>query len=208
MSFSGVPWNELLIAAVAGYLIGSVSPAVIAAKRKGIDLQASGSGNPGATNAARTLGSATGIVVGLIDVLKGVIPAVIFSLWFGDAAGETAAFAAVVGHITSPWLRGHGGKGAATTLGALLGTNPIWLLWLVPAFFLGYLIFRRVGMAVVVAAAIMVLVGLFLPDLMGDARLFGIALGLLVLLRHSGNIKRYVAEKRIGGNPDSNSTVG
>ena len=90
----------------------------------------------------------------------------------------------------------------------MLGTNPIWLLWLVPAFFLGYLIFRRVGMAVVVAAAIMVLVGLFLPDLMGDARLFGIALGLLVLLRHSGNIKRYVAEKRIGGNPESNSTVG
>ncbi len=207
MSLYGVAWNELLLAGVVGYLIGSVSPSVIAAKRKGIDLQASGSGNPGATNAARTLGSTIGIIVGLLDVLKGLIPAVLFSYWFGDAAGETAAFAAVVGHITSPWLRGRGGKGAATTLGALLGTNPIWLLWLIPAFIVGYLVFRRVGMGVVVAAAVMTSIGLFFPAFMGDARLFGIALGLLVLVRHSANIKRYIDEKKSNGNTEAESTA-
>ncbi len=64
----------LAAAAVAGYLVGAVSPATLLARRRGIDLASSGSGNPGATNAGRVLGRRTGLVVGLLDVAKGALP--------------------------------------------------------------------------------------------------------------------------------------
>ena len=200
MELIGIDWWQLAIAMVAGYLIGSISPATIAAKRSGIDLSQEGSGNPGATNAARTLGRRTGIIVGLLDVLKGLLPAIFFTVAMdSSAAGEAAAFAAVVGHVTSPWLRGRGGKGAATTLGALLGTHPLWLVLLLPAFAVGYLIFRRVGMGVVVTAIVLVLMGVFGLGNAQDSRIFAIALGLLVLGRHWRNIANYIVGRRSGG---------
>ena len=197
MELPDIDWWQLAIAVVAGYLIGSISPATIAAKRAGVDLAHEGSGNPGATNAARTLGRRTGVIVGVLDVLKGLLPAVFFT-WAMDApaAGEAAAFAAVIGHITSPWLHGRGGKGAATALGALLGTHPEWLLWLLPAFAVGYLVFRRVGMGVVVAALMLVGMGVFTIGSARDSRVFAVALGLLVLSRHWQNIARYVMGRR------------
>jgi len=68
----------LTLALVLGYATGSLSPAVLIARARGIDLRVVGSGNPGATNAGRAMGRRAGVVVGLLDVAKGAAPAVAF----------------------------------------------------------------------------------------------------------------------------------
>ncbi|MDQ1586073.1 MAG: acyl phosphate:glycerol-3-phosphate acyltransferase, partial [Actinomycetota bacterium] len=83
-------------AAVVGYLLGAVSPAALIARARGIDLRGEGSGNPGATNVGRVLGLRWGVLVGVLDVLKGFVPAVLVFTVFGDGAGEVAGAAAVV----------------------------------------------------------------------------------------------------------------
>ncbi len=178
------PW-ALLAAAVVGYMFGSVNPAAIVARMRGIDLHHEGSGNPGATNAGRVLGKKTGVLVGVLDILKGLIPALLF-MRAGIAAAELAGFMAVIGHITSPFLKGRGGKGVATTLGAILGTYPLWVPFVLVGFAIGYLVSRRVGIGAVAGAVVLIGCGIFTDD--PDARLFGIALGLLVLVRHWRNI--------------------
>ena len=106
----------LLVATLIGYLVGTVSPAVLLARRRGVDLRAVGSGNPGASNAGRALGRRTGVLVAVLDVLKGAVPAVAFG-GVDHRAGLVAGVAAVLGHVTSPFLRGRGGRGAATAAG-------------------------------------------------------------------------------------------
>lgn len=180
----GVGW--LIAAAVGGYLIGSVNPAAIIARLRGVDLSAEGSGNPGATNAARVMGPATGVIVGALDILKGFLPAYLFAVFVGLEAGEVAGFMAVLGHITSPFLRGHGGKGVATTLGALLGVQIVWVPFVLLGFALGYVVTRRMGLAAVVAAVVLIACGAVNTD--PDVRLFGVLLGLLVIVRHWRNL--------------------
>lgn len=176
----------LLAGALVGYLVGSINPAAIIARVRGIDLSAEGSGNPGATNAARVMGPATGVMVGVLDILKGFLPAYLFARFGGQGSGEVAGFMAVLGHITSPFLRGHGGKGVATTLGALLGVHIVWVPFVLLGFALGYAFTRRVGTAAVVGAVVLIGCGAVNPD--PDLRLFGILLGLLVIVRHWRNI--------------------
>ncbi|MEI8081764.1 MAG: glycerol-3-phosphate acyltransferase, partial [Actinomycetes bacterium] len=77
----------LLVAAVVGYFLGSINPASIIAKARGIDLSQLGSGNPGATNAGRVMGRGTGIFVGAFDVLKGFMPVLLFSIFVGPSVG-------------------------------------------------------------------------------------------------------------------------
>lgn len=181
----GVDLWLLAGAAVVGYLCGSINPAAIVARVRGVDLANEGSGNPGATNVARVMGRRTGILVGALDILKGLLPAAVFGR-FGLAAGELAGFMAVLGHITSPFLHGRGGKGVATTLGALLGVEPLWVPFVLVAFGIGFAITRRVGIGAVAAAVILVACGALADD--PGTRLFGIALGLLVIVRHRGNM--------------------
>ncbi len=115
----------LLGAAAVGYACGCVSPATWLASARGIDLRSIGSGNPGASNAGRALGRRAGLLVAVLDGLKGLVPAAGFRV-LDDAAGQVAGVAAVVGHVSSPLLRGRGGKGVATSFGAVLGTHPTW----------------------------------------------------------------------------------
>jgi glycerol-3-phosphate acyltransferase PlsY len=185
----GAGWSDaavLALAAGTGFLVGAINPATLIAKARGIDLASSGSGNPGATNAGRVLGRRTGVLVGVLDVLKGLVPTLVFGL-VGPGAAETAGFFAVLGHIFSPFLRGHGGKGVATTLGAILGVQAVWLLAVLPAFALGYLVTRRVGIGSVLGALALIACGLWWAG-STDQRIFALALGVLILIRHQGNV--------------------
>jgi glycerol-3-phosphate acyltransferase PlsY len=180
--------NDLMVlglAALVGYGFGAINPASIIAKARGIDLTDVGSGNPGATNAARAMGKKLGIVVGLLDFLKGLIPALLFARYSVGAA-EVAGFAAVVGHITSPFLRGRGGKGVATTLGAVLGAQPLWVPFILVAFGVGFLVTRRVGLGAVLSAIVLLVAALLADEL--SATLFGLGLAVLVLVRHRKNM--------------------
>lgn len=107
---------------VAAFFLGSIPFGVVIAKiGKGIDPRRAGSGNPGATNVARLCGLPFGIMTLACDVLKGALP-VWASLYLAPSAlfHSAVALAAVAGHIKSPFLGFHGGKGVATTIGVLL----------------------------------------------------------------------------------------
>ncbi|MBP8882416.1 MAG: glycerol-3-phosphate acyltransferase, partial [Dermatophilaceae bacterium] len=116
-----------LAVVVVAFFIGAVNPASIIAKVLGKDLS-QGSGNPGATNAGRVMGRKWGVLVGVLDVLKGVVPVWIVGVTLGLHLAYLAGVAAVLGHIFSPFLRGRGGKGVATALGAVLAVHPLGAL--------------------------------------------------------------------------------
>lgn len=181
----------LLLAAVAGYLCGSLSTATLAARRRGVDLRAVGSGNPGATNVGRALGRRAGVVVALLDVLKGLLPAAGFGA-VDHRAGLVAGLAAVLGHVTSPLLRGRGGRGVATAAGAILGSHPLWapvvlLIWVLVA-----AASRWVALASVTAAVSLTVVAL----VAGEDLLWALALMGVVLLRHQPNLARRLEARR------------
>jgi glycerol-3-phosphate acyltransferase PlsY len=186
-------WAWWLIAALVGYLIGSINPAAIVARIFRVDLRSSGSGNPGATNVGRVLGPRWGVVVGVLDVLKGFVPAVVFGYLGGQTVGEIAGLAAVLGHITSPFLKGRGGKGVATTLGAILGVQPLLAIPALAAFALGVAIWHRVGLGAVLAAVALMssgIVGFWLGWIDETDMWFAIVLSLIVLVRHQRNVRQ------------------
>jgi glycerol-3-phosphate acyltransferase PlsY len=181
-----------LIAAVVGYALGAVNPAAIVARVFGIDLRTTGSGNPGATNVGRALGARWGVVVGVLDILKGFLPAWAFGYFVGQTAGEVAGLAAVIGHITSPYLRGRGGKGVATTLGAILGVQPLLAIPVLVAFGLGVAVWHRVGLGAVLGAVALIVSGIvgWTVGWTDESDMwFAVVLGMLVLFRHQRNIR-------------------
>jgi len=177
-----------VLAMAVGYLIGSLNPAAAIARLRGVDLRGSGSGNPGATNAARTMGRWVGITVGLLDVLKGLVPAAVFTALVGQSAGEIAGLAAVVGHITSPFLKGRGGKGVATALGAILGTHAWWALPVLAAFALVVALTRRIGLGAVAAAVVLIPTAIVMSD-SWHTRIVAIFIAVLIVVRHQSNLR-------------------
>jgi len=132
--------HSLLLGGIVGYLIGSIPSAYIIAKWKaGLDLRQEGSRNIGARNAFEVTGKRSiGQLVLAADVLKGLLPVLVFELARpGNPATTNQALLVliptlVLGHCYPIWLRFHGGRGLATTAGALALVNPpavlVWLL--------------------------------------------------------------------------------
>jgi acyl phosphate:glycerol-3-phosphate acyltransferase len=128
----------LVAAIVASYLLGSIPAAHIAGMSKGIDLRKHGSGNLGATNVIRVLGTRIGLMVFAFDMAKGAIPVVLFprfvpvsSMPFGDATimGIACGVAAIIGHVRPIYLKfGKGGKGVATAAGVFVALAPVQTL--------------------------------------------------------------------------------
>lgn len=177
----------VVLAAVVGYGIGSLNPASIIARVRGTDLRAVGSGNPGATNAGRAFGWKVGVLVALLDMLKGFVPVIAFEhLGFHEAA-LVAGLAAVLGHVTSPFLHGRGGKGVATSFGAILAVAPWWALIAGVAFGVSVMLTRRVGLSSVVAALALVPAALWLHTTTAQV-VFAVALAALVVVRHRRNL--------------------
>ena len=175
----------LLAAAVVGYVAGSLSPAVALASTRGVDLRGVGSGNPGAANAGRALGRRTGVLVAVLDVAKGLLPAAVFGL-ADHAAALVAGVAAVLGHVSSPLLRGRGGKGVATAAGAVLGANPLWAPVLVLTWVVVLGLSRWIALASVCAAVSLVLVSV----VAGEDRRWAALLCAVVVVRHQRNFVR------------------
>jgi len=188
-------------AVVAACLIGSVNPATMIARVLGKDLAASGSGNPGATNAGRVLGRKWGVLVGVLDVLKGLVPTFVAAYWFGAHVAYAVGIAAVLGHIWSPFLRGRGGKGVATTLGVILGVHPWVALVVVLVFAVAVALTRWVAAGSIFGAIAM----LVLAVLIWTARAPGdvwtgawlTTLGLVVLWRHKNNVVGWWRQRRL-----------
>jgi glycerol-3-phosphate acyltransferase PlsY len=186
---------------VLAYLIGSIPTAVWVSKRVyGIDIREHGSGNAGATNTFRILGSKAGSAVMLIDMLKGFI-AVKLSLfspypWTSEPFVNLQIFlglAAVLGHIFPIWAEFRGGKGIATLFGMILGIQPLAAVSLVGVFLLMLFLTRYVSLSSISASIAFPLLILFIfhePEV--SYRLFAIATACLVVLTHHKNIGRLI----------------
>ena len=127
--------TPLIVAMVASYLLGSIPAAYIAGKSKGIDLRKHGSGNLGATNVIRVLGSKIGLAVFAFDMAKGAFPVYFFPRWAESLGAPFSSpvigailcgIAAIIGHVRPIYLRfGKGGKGVATAAGVFLALAPV-----------------------------------------------------------------------------------
>ncbi len=199
-----------ILAAVAAYLIGSLSFAVIVSRVMGLsDPRTFGSKNPGATNVLRSGSKAAAVITLLLDAAKGWLPVVLVK-WFGPSFGlgdgtvALAGLAAFLGHLFPVFFKFEGGKGVATALGVLLGINP-WLglasalTWVILAYF-----FRYSSLASLGAAGFAPVYYLF-----GDRvawyseksiTLAIFVMGMLLAWRHRENINRLFAgtESRLG----------
>lgn len=124
---------------VGAYLLGSVPSAYLLARwRRGIDPRTVGSGNVGASNLRLTMGLWAAITVGVIDIAKGALPVWLgLRLGLGAPIAYTAGLAAVVGHNWSVWLKFQGGRGGATTMGALLVAFPLATGWILALILVG-----------------------------------------------------------------------
>ena len=196
------------------YLIGSIPTGYLLVRIfRHQDIRASGSGNIGATNVARSGAMGLGIVTLFLDVLKGLLAVVIAQHIARDSGfpngydlAAVAGLFAVLGHIFPVWLGFRGGKGVATALGVFLALVPLTTLFAVLIFTAIFMITRYVSLASVVAAASLAVIAI-LSDRkhrpLGD--LVYLAIPLLVILKHSGNIRRLIAhtEPRFGAERDS-----
>jgi glycerol-3-phosphate acyltransferase PlsY len=189
----------IAILVVLAYLLGSIPTAVWVSKRiYGIDIREHGSGNAGATNTFRILGSKAGSGVMLGDMLKGFL-AVKLSLlspypWQSEAITDLQVIlglAAVVGHIFPIWAEFKGGKGIATLFGMILGIQPLVAVSLVGVFLAMLFLTRYVSLSSISASIAFPLLILFIfrePEV--SYRVFAIATACLVVLTHYKNISR------------------
>jgi len=193
-----------LLAGLLGYGIGSISTGYLVGKLyRNVDLREVGSGSTGATNTFRTLGRGAGLLVALLDIVKGIV-----AVWIAHAlepqggdsqrlAESLAAIGAVVGHCWPVLLRGRGGRGVATGFGALLFVaTPAWAS-AVAAFAIALALTRMVSVGSL-ASVVGALAGYLLFSATGWLEFhwatlaFIVVAGTVVYVRHLPNIQRIV----------------
>ncbi len=189
-----MPNAWILSSAIIGYLLGSLPFGYLVAKAHGVDIFKVGSGNPGATNVKRVLGSKAGNTVFALDALKGAVAAAWPMLPFvhtPDAGimGLVGVIAAVLGHSFSMFTRFKGGKGVATAAGGLVVLIPVASLIGVVVWVLTFFVTRYVSLGSVLAA-VAVPTASWLHSNPLPINLVATALGLFVIVRHRENIRR------------------
>jgi len=189
----------IALGAIAGYLLGSVSFAVVVSRLLRLpDPRSYGSKNPGATNVLRTGNRIAAVLTLAGDALKGFVAVLLALLYLPDAAPYVAV-AAFLGHVFPLYHRFRGGKGVATAAGVLFGFDP-WLgLATIATFVVIAAFFRYVSLASMVASLFAVFFSWFIK--LGDATTLAVAvMAALLIWRHKDNIQRLIAgtESRLG----------
>lgn len=151
------------MALLVGYLIGGTPTADWLARRAGIDLRTSGSGNPGANNALRLGGRGLAIRVLLAEVLKGVACVVVGGVIAGQAGMVLGGIGAVAGNVFNPYRRLRGGQGLAITAGVLCTATPAAGLAGIAAIAVAARILHRSAPAAIIALLVVVVVSAWLP---------------------------------------------
>lgn len=198
--------------AIAAYLLGSIPTGFLVARAKGIDIRKVGSGNIGATNALRVLGKPAGILVLLVDALKGWVAVRVVAMLIveqfssADAtdgnrvlAAILASVFAVLGHNYPCWLGFKGGKGIATSAGVLTALVPWALLIILSVWIVLFAVTRYVSIGSLAASATLPF-ATWLTTRDWTLTVVTGAMGALAIYKHKGNIQRLMngTEPRIG----------
>ncbi len=192
----------IFLVVIFSYLLGSINFAYITARIKGIDISSKGSGNPGTSNVLRTFGKGSAAIVLIGDILKGAVPIVFFHQ---DQYFLIYGLAAVVGHIYPVFYKFKGGKGVATYLGVYIATvfiNPhnsdlfnieIFQIINIPALAFFYFVIFKTTRVSAIASMTTVLITVSLLIYANNEIsnvIVLVVLFILILLKHSENIKR------------------
>ena len=177
-----------------GYIFGSLSSAIIISRALGLpDPRTEGSGNPGATNMARTGGKKAAAMTLFGDLTKGLVPVLIAKGLGAELEAQLlVALAALLGHLYPVFFRFQGGKGVATALGVLFGLQwQIALAWLVT--WLAVFTWKKVSSLSALTAT--ALVPLYIWIFSGSLSfvVFGIVITILIYWRHRTNIEELLA---------------
>lgn len=166
------------------------------ARTRGVDILTQGSGNPGASNVARVLGSRWGALVFCLDALKGAVPALAGLAVDSRPGAYVLVSAAVLGHMFPATRRFRGGKGVATMAGAMFVLHPLTSLVLLAVWMI---VRSATGKASLASLAITIglPIGLAVTGAPGWEIVYVLALCLLVLVRHVDNIKRLLARREL-----------
>lgn len=195
--------NYILFSILA-YLLGSIPTAVWVGKAwYGLDVREHGSKNAGATNTFRVLGKKPGIFVLTIDIIKGALSTFLPVFFVGYLGIENddiliktqicAAFFAVAGHVFPVFAQFKGGKGVATSLGVIIGLQPVAAAICLGVFLIIFICFKYVSLGAIVAATCFPIVIKFILKIESIwLFLFSILLSALVILAHRKNIGRLI----------------
>lgn len=200
--------NSILLSLFIGicaYLLGSIPTSVwIGRWFYNTDIREHGSGNAGTTNTFRVLGTAPGIVVFIIDILKGwlAVKAIVLANHF---VPETAKFVnfqlllgglAVLGHIFPIYVGFKGGKGVATLLGVVLAIHPIAALISAGVFTISLLISKYVSLSSMIAGAVFpILIIIVFKEPVVSLKIFSITISILLVITHQKNIVRLLSRQ-------------
>ena len=196
---------SLAVLLVGSYLLGSIPFGYLAGRLRGIDIRKAGSGNVGATNVVRVLGKRYGYPVFALDFLKGFGAVKISMLiapgrppeWNSpEIFGILAALSSVLGHLYPPWLKFKGGKGVATSAGALLALTPVATLIGTAIWIVVFWLTRYVSLASITAAGVLpvvILVVSLQDQNKGRSLVYSSAcVAAVVIWRHRSNLSRLI----------------
>lgn len=181
------------------YLIGSIPTAVWTGKKwHGLDPREHGSKNAGATNTFRVLGKKSGWFVLIVDITKGILASILPLLIAENYSDNqllvfqlTTSFACIIGHVFPIFAQFKGGKGVATSLGIIIGLNPVSAAISLGIFLVVFLLFKYVSLGAIVTSLSYPFVSYFIVK--EDARImiiFTVLLGFLIIVSHRKNITR------------------
>lgn len=186
---------KILLSLLLGYLFGGVPFGLLIGRARGVDVRRVGSGNIGFSNVYRTLGPTYGVATLLLDGLKGFIPTLLAPSL--NLYGVLVGVGAILGHILSPYLRLKGGKGVATTFGALLALAPISFgcgvaIWFVVLLLSSYASVASLSFAI--ALPLLVLLARLAGFGEGSVSnlIFAVGVALIIIYMHRANIRRLI----------------
>jgi len=203
-----------LLTALIAYLLGSIPTGYLVGLARGVDVRKAGSGNIGATNTFRILGIGPGILVLIVDALKGWVavaeaPELARSVmgqgnsWGGSELQWLriiAAISAILGHNYTCWLRFRGGKGIATSAGVLWALVPITFIAGLLAWLVVCILTRYVSLASIAAALVLPFATWAVPGYGWNLVLITALMSTLAIYKHKANITRLLngTENRLG----------
>lgn len=191
-----------ILTLLISYFVGTISGSYIIGNLfLNKDIRKYGSGNAGTTNAMRVLGKKAGVLTFLIDFLKGALVTLIIRKIFGDEYVPLAILGAVIGHDFPFYMNFKGGKGVATTLGALALFNFPLTLICYGVWVLGTVLTKMVSVGSILFFVSIIIVYSFMSNLAMSNILIIDIIALIGIIRHKDNIKRIIAgnENKIGG---------